>query len=129
MTKIRQLFDSTRSIDRRIEKVINYETTNEQLLKQEISEYVTTKSISEHFDRLLDLFDRGMGDGSREVGVWVSGFYGSGKSSFTKYLGFAFDPTKSWTTNHSPSGWVTGSMTSFCAHILKQLRNGTPPRL
>jgi hypothetical protein len=94
MTKIRQLFDSTRSIDRRIEKVINYETTNEQLLKQEISEYVTTKSISEHFDRLLDLFDRGMGDGSREVGVWVSGFYGSGKSSFTKYLGFAFDPTK-----------------------------------
>ncbi|MGZ5463767.1 MAG: hypothetical protein ACXWLY_12555 [Thermoanaerobaculia bacterium] len=26
-----------------------------------------------------------------EIGVWVSGFYGSGKSSLTKYLGFALD--------------------------------------
>jgi hypothetical protein len=26
-----------------------------------------------------------------EIGVWVSGFYGSGKSSFTKYLGFSLD--------------------------------------
>ena len=29
-----------------------------------------------------------------ETGIWVSGFYGSGKSSFTKYLGFALDPAR-----------------------------------
>ena len=29
--------------------------------------------------------------GENEVGVWVSGFYGSGKTSFTKYLGLALD--------------------------------------
>ena len=33
------------------------------------------------------------GGGGHEIGVWVSGFYGSGKSSFTKYLGFALDPS------------------------------------
>jgi hypothetical protein len=31
--------------------------------------------------------------GENEVGVWVSDFYGSGKSSFTKYLGLALDST------------------------------------
>ncbi len=29
-----------------------------------------------------------------EIGVWVSGFYGSGKSSFSKYLAFALDDSK-----------------------------------
>jgi hypothetical protein len=31
------------------------------------------------------------GGDRHEIGVWVSGFYGSGKSSFTKYLGFSLD--------------------------------------
>ncbi len=92
---IREIFDATRPIDRRIEKVITYETSNEDLLKQEIQEYVATASIEAHFDRLLDQLEYGMSSGQNpEVGVWVSGFYGSGKSSFTKYLGFALDPDK-----------------------------------
>lgn len=95
MTKIREIFDPLKPIERRIEKVITYETTNEELLKQEVIEYVATESIENHFDRLLDAIEEGMTDGKNpEVGVWVSGFYGSGKSSFTKYLGFALDPTR-----------------------------------
>jgi len=92
MEKLRELFDPLKPIDRRIEKVITYDTADVDLLRQEIQEYVVTDSIEQNIERLLDLLDEGMGGGDqREVGVWVSGFYGSGKSSFTKYLGFALD--------------------------------------
>jgi len=95
MNKIRELFNPSKPIDRRIEKVINYENVGEDQLKAEVTEYVATESIEEHFHRLLDAMDQSMsGDAGMDTAVWVSGFYGSGKSSFTKYLGFALDPSK-----------------------------------
>jgi len=92
MTEIRNLFDSTRALNRTIEKVITYQNRSEAQLKTEISEYVVTDHIEESFSDLLKKMQIAMQDGGgHEIGVWVSGFYGSGKSSFTKYLGFALD--------------------------------------
>lgn len=92
---IRTLFDPSRDINRTIEKVISYGADEERRLKAEISEYVVTESIEEQFQKLLDQMQRAMeAGGENEIGVWVSGFYGSGKSSFTKYLGLAFDNRK-----------------------------------
>ena len=89
---IRALFDPSKDIYRTIEKVITYGAAQEDRLKAEISEYVVTESIEEQFRKLLDRMQMAMeAGGENEVGVWVSGFYGSGKSSFTKYLGLAFD--------------------------------------
>ena len=89
---IRTLFDPSKDIFRNIEKVITYGASQENRLKSEISEYVVTESIEEQFRKLLDRMQLAMETGGEnEVGVWVSGFYGSGKSSFTKYLGLAFD--------------------------------------
>jgi hypothetical protein len=89
---IRSLFDPSKDIYRTIEKVITYGASQESRLKAEISEYVVTESIEEQFRKLLDSMQLAMeSGGENEVGVWVSGFYGSGKSSFTKYLGLAFD--------------------------------------
>lgn len=89
---IRSLFDPSKDIDRTIEKVITYGASTEDRLKAEISEYVVTESIEEQFHKLLDRMQLAMeSGGENEIGVWVSGFYGSGKSSFTKYLGLAFD--------------------------------------
>jgi hypothetical protein len=86
------LFDPTKDIHRTIEKVISYGADQEDRLKAEISEYVVTENIEEQFRNLLDRMQLAMeAGGENEVGVWVSGFYGSGKSSFTKYLGLAFD--------------------------------------
>src|SRR4051812_6018362 len=92
MTLIRSLFDPSKNISRSIEKVITYQASQEERLKAEISEYVVTDSIERQMEQLLEKMQGAMDTGGGyEVGVWVSGFYGSGKSSFTKYLGLAFD--------------------------------------
>lgn len=89
---IRSLFDPSKDISRTIEKVIAYGVSQENRLKAEISEYVVTEHIEKQFYDLLSKMQLAMeSGGENEVGVWVSGFYGSGKSSFTKYLGLAFD--------------------------------------
>src|SRR5688500_3831235 len=90
--KLKQLFDSKRDIHRTIEKVITYGASQADRLRAEISEYVVTDHIEGQFEGLLSKMQLAMqAGGEHEIGVWVSGFYGSGKSSFTKYLGMALD--------------------------------------
>jgi len=91
MTLIKSLFDPAKDIYRTIEKVITYSAAQEDRLRAEITEYVVTVNIEEQFEKLLSRMQAAMESGGNEVGVWVSGFYGSGKSSFTKYLGLALD--------------------------------------
>lgn len=92
MRKIRNLFDPQKGLQRSIEKVISYQASQEDRLKAEISEYIVTDSIDQQLEKLLDNMQAALDSGGgHEVGVWVSGFYGSGKSSFTKYLGLALD--------------------------------------
>ena len=91
---IKHLFDPSKDIYRTIEKVITYGADQKHRLKTEIAEYVVTASIEDQLERLLSSMQAAMElGGDNEVGVWVSGFYGSGKSSFTKYLGLALDST------------------------------------
>lgn len=95
MKSIRQLFDQARPIDRQITSVINYAGASDEQLEHEIREYEVTDSLARHYERMLNNLSDGFSAGAgHEIGVWVSGFYGSGKSSFTKYLGFAFDPKR-----------------------------------
>ena len=92
---IRTLFATKRPIDRPIEKVIDYYATTDDQLRAEVEEYEVTTNVERNFRRFLDHFSDGVsGNRVTETGVWVSGFYGSGKSSFTKYLGFALDPAR-----------------------------------
>ena len=89
--KIKELVKDS-DIDRKIEKVISYSANQEINLKNEISEYIATDSIEKNFQTLLENMQNSLNDSAQnEIGVWVSGFYGSGKSSFTKYFGFSFD--------------------------------------
>ncbi|MCS5488898.1 BREX system P-loop protein BrxC [Algoriphagus limi] len=88
MTKIKEIFGSDKNIYRPIEKVVTFGSASELNLKNEVSEYVVTDKLRDSFDKILDSLYRGMEEGTHEVGIWVAGFYGSGKSSFAKYLGF-----------------------------------------
>lgn len=92
---VRSVFSPRRPIDRTIEKVIDYYAQEEERLSREITEYEVTDNIETCFRKFLDVYGEGVRGGQvTEVGIWVSGFYGSGKSSFTKYLGAALDPER-----------------------------------
>ena len=107
---IRTLFQAQGGIDREIEKVIDYYRVADASLSREIQEYEVTDAIARNLRTFLEAYERTvagappvdtgggtpLGDQQAgiEIGAWVAGFYGSGKSSFTKYLGFALDPTR-----------------------------------
>lgn len=88
---IKDLFDD---ISRRIEEVIKVDQDDEEIIKDEIKEYIITDSISDCYIRILDRYGETPNKPHEGVGVWVSGFFGSGKSSFAKMLGLALENRK-----------------------------------
>jgi hypothetical protein len=79
--KIQELFD--RDIARRINPAVVVSEMEEYFINQEIDEYVITQDITKHIYKFLNaVADKKEG----KTGVWISGYYGSGKSHFIKYL-------------------------------------------
>ena len=72
-----------------IEEVIKVDQNDTDIIKSEIEEYVMTDSILDHFLRVLERYQETPANPHEGIGVWVSGFFGSGKSSFAKLLGLA----------------------------------------
>src|SRR5271168_1852079 len=81
----------TRDLSRKIEEIIQVDQADEQSVHAEITEYVATDSICEQYHDLLKAIAEAPSDPHESVGVWVSGFFGSGKSSFAKNLGYALE--------------------------------------
>lgn len=89
--KIRELFRG--DIERPIETVIHVDLSDEAIVAHEIEEYVVTENIREHLEELVDVYGDTAQNPSESTNVWVSGFFGSGKSSFAKTIGYALaDP-------------------------------------
>ena len=78
-------------INRSIEEVIKVDQTNEEIIRFEIDEYVATKAIERHYEGILESYAQTPNKPHEGVGVWVSGFFGSGKSSFAKMLGLSLE--------------------------------------
>ena len=84
-TTIKDLFAN--DISRRIEEVIKVDQADEQIIRDELAEYVVTDSIRGHLTEVLESYWETPRKPHEGVAIWVSGFFGSGKSSFAKYLG------------------------------------------
>ena len=85
--KIRDLF--RRDVTRRIEEVIKVDA--EATVATEIDEYVVTEHIAGELDKVLNVYQETILSPSEETNVWISGFFGSGKSSFAKILGYLLE--------------------------------------
>src|SRR5438874_2109351 len=81
----------TRDLSRKIEEIIQVDQADEQSVYDEITEYIPTDSIRVQYHELLKAVADAPSDPHESVGVWVSGFFGSGKSSFAKNLGYALE--------------------------------------
>lgn len=91
MHKIQDLFDPSKQLNREIESVVTFGANSSEDLSSEIKEYVVTEKLHRNYEEVLQDLQHAFDNSSKEVGIWVSGFYGSGKSSFAKYLGLSFD--------------------------------------
>jgi hypothetical protein len=87
--KIATLFDN--DITRQIEEVIKVDQTSADIIASEIEEYVVTAAIKKHFVNVLEKYQKAPQNPSDNVAIWISGYFGSGKSSFAKVLGLAIE--------------------------------------
>src|SRR5579863_6210199 len=84
----------TRDLSRKIEEIIKVDQADQESVYSEITEYIATDSIKEHYGTLLKAIAETPADPHEDIGIWVSGFFGSGKSSFAKNLGYALQNRK-----------------------------------
>src|SRR5438876_2186912 len=83
-----------RNLQQKIEEIIKVDQTDEQSVYTEITEYVATDRIKNQYRDLFKAIAEAPSDPSEGVGIWISGFFGSGKSSFAKNLGYVLsNPT------------------------------------
>ena len=91
MTQIDHQTLFANDIHRRIEEVIKVDQTDEEIIRDEIDEYVVTDAIRPHYIDIFDATERRPTSRTRASPIWVSGFFGSGKSSFAKMLGLSIE--------------------------------------
>lgn len=80
-----------KDIERDIRGVIKVAQTSEADIYQELDEYVVTQELHKHFSKFYDNYQKGINGKTDKMGVWISGFFGSGKSHFLKILAYLLE--------------------------------------
>lgn len=75
-------------INRKINGVIKVDQSADEVIEQEVREYVITNELKKHFMSFFSYYGDAFDEPTADVGVWISGFFGSGKSHFLKMLSY-----------------------------------------
>lgn len=86
---IRDMFAD--DINRKINGVIKVDQAADDVIEQELNEYVITKELKKHFITFFNYYGDAFEQPTADMGVWISGFFGSGKSHFLKMLSYLLE--------------------------------------
>ena len=90
--EIKDMF--AKPIDRDLQGVIKVGDIENENIRQELEEYVVTKELQKHFADFFAAYKKGINGTTPKMGVWISGFFGSGKSHLLKIFSYLLDNTK-----------------------------------
>lgn len=88
-TIIRDLF--AKDINRSINGVVKVQDSKDGSIRQELDEYVVTRELQRHFATFFKAYGDAIDVPTDKIGVWISGFFGSGKSHFLKMLSYLLE--------------------------------------
>ncbi|KOF08715.1 hypothetical protein AC739_18810 [Planococcus glaciei] len=80
-----------KDIERDIRGVIKVAQTDDESIYQELDEYVVTRELQKHLSKFYENYQKGVNGSTDKMGVWISGFFGSGKSHFLKILAYLLE--------------------------------------
>lgn len=87
--KIQDMFE--KPISREIKGVIKVGQKDDENVYQELDEYVVTEELDKYMNKFFDAYTRSLTGRTDNMGVWISGFFGSGKSHLLKILSYILD--------------------------------------
>lgn len=87
--KLKKMF--YKEIDRDIKGVIKIGQDDDTNVHQELEEYVVTRELARHFSTFFEAYREAINNYTDKMGVWISGFFGSGKSHFLKILSYLLE--------------------------------------
>lgn len=88
-TIVRDLF--AKDINRSINGVVKVQDSKDESIRQELDEYVVTRELQGHFATFFKAYGDAIDVHTDKIGVWISGFFGSGKSHFLKMLSYLLE--------------------------------------
>ena len=87
--QIKEMFK--KSITRDIQGVVIAGQGEKTNIATELEEYVVTPELQRHFADFFSAYAKGVNGETTKMGVWISGFFGSGKSHLLKILSYVLD--------------------------------------